>query len=214
MAVRRSSDQRTVCINCCPMRTFSGTVISLVLVFPIYYYRFFRKTLKYVRLGDLDFDNDDDGAQYQEVNVSEIVKHPDYNASSYYNGIALLKLETPVTFNDFVGPACLQTEKELNRTDKNLVLASWGRFGFACERSSQLLKSSVPLSSQESCNNSYKNANRRRLKNGIDEAQHICAYDPESFCVITSRFNNIPIRLTCILLGHRWFTAADGQTCW
>ena len=48
----------------------------------------------------------------QTVLVQRFVKHPGYNASTYFNDIALIELSRPVRFNDHVQPVCLPSEDE------------------------------------------------------------------------------------------------------
>jgi hypothetical protein len=36
-----------------------------------------------------------------------VLKHPSYNSSNYLNDVAILQLTQPVTFNQYVQPACL-----------------------------------------------------------------------------------------------------------
>jgi len=40
-------------------------------------------------------------------NVSEWIKHPDYDASSILNDISLIKLEKPIQFTKTISPICL-----------------------------------------------------------------------------------------------------------
>jgi len=60
--------------------------------------------------------------------VREIVQrilHPNYKAPSMYNDIGLYRLSTPVQFNRFVFPACINTEVQL--TAKQAIAIGWGR---------------------------------------------------------------------------------------
>lgn len=143
-----------------------------------------RTAVRYVRLGDLDFESDDDGAQYQQIAVSVILQYHDYNQEDVYHNITLLKLVKPAILNDFVGPACLQTEQRLYLDEGRLELASWGRIDLFSERSTHLLKYAAELSSYELCNISYSNVTYKHKKIVVVEEQHICAYDPENLCVI------------------------------
>ncbi|XP_019747943.1 tryptase-like, partial [Hippocampus comes] len=43
----------------------------------------------------------------QNRSVSLIISHPDFNSSTSDNDVALLRLSSPVTFNDFIGSVCL-----------------------------------------------------------------------------------------------------------
>ncbi|XP_019747942.1 trypsin-1-like [Hippocampus comes] len=43
----------------------------------------------------------------QNRSVSLIISHPDFNSSTFDNDVALVKLSSPVTFNNFIGSICL-----------------------------------------------------------------------------------------------------------
>ena len=64
-----------------------------------------------------------DGAG-QSAFVEKITLHESYNPSTVDNDIAILKLKTPLTFNDKVQPACLP-EASLVPTGK-AVASGWG----------------------------------------------------------------------------------------
>lgn len=51
---------------------------------------------KYVRLGEQNLLTDDDGAKPVDYTITEIIRHPQYKISSYYNDIALFKLDRSV----------------------------------------------------------------------------------------------------------------------
>ncbi|XP_034073653.1 vitamin K-dependent protein C [Gymnodraco acuticeps] len=82
-----------------------------------------------VRLGDyerLRFEG-------TEVNlkVLEYFKHPNYNTRTYDNDIALLRLETPAPFSEFILPACLPSsdlaERVLHLNGTATVVSGWGK---------------------------------------------------------------------------------------
>lgn len=41
------------------------------------------------------------------IEVVDVSLHPEYIENGFINDIALLRLERPVTYNDFVRPVCL-----------------------------------------------------------------------------------------------------------
>lgn len=57
-----------------------------------------------------------------EIEVAEIVTHPQYNSTTYYNNIALLKLAEKPNFSDSLRPACLHFD---NHIPKGLLVAHW-----------------------------------------------------------------------------------------
>ncbi|CAF1083584.1 unnamed protein product [Adineta steineri] len=60
----------------------------------------------------------------QERNVNSIVIHPDWNRESLVNDLAILRLDKPVKFNDYVQPACLPGPDPLSKS--NVMLIGWG----------------------------------------------------------------------------------------
>ena len=61
-----------------------------------------------MRVGDLKLNDTTEDARPQIRGVAEIIMHPDYNVRrSKYHNIGLLKLDSPVTFDSYVKPACL-----------------------------------------------------------------------------------------------------------
>ena len=68
-----------------------------------------------VRLGELKEGNDEFGDPV-DVQVTRIVKHPNYKPRTVYNDIALLKLARPVTFSTRIRPACLYGSSTVDRT--------------------------------------------------------------------------------------------------
>jgi Trypsin len=49
-----------------------------------------------VRLGDLNLNSSLDDKYAQQLDIVEMIRHPEYKSSSAYNDIALLRLKTPV----------------------------------------------------------------------------------------------------------------------
>lgn len=67
---------------------------------------------------------------FKVVKIS-IHQRYDQNSKGQYNDIALLKLEKPVEFNEFIQPICLPIDEELNNryNQDTMVVAGWGRTG-------------------------------------------------------------------------------------
>ena len=68
---------------------------------------------------------DDDGTT---LDVTKIVRHPDYEGQSMVNDIAMLKLVNPLTFNENVKPVCKPTPGETYE-GKNALIIGWGTLG-------------------------------------------------------------------------------------
>lgn len=87
-----------------------------------------RTFARWVRLGDLNYLNDTDGARPKDYKVVQRVIHPKYRSPSLYYDIALFRLEKNVEYSEFVRPTCLNTNQFLNPT--TLVASGWGQTDF------------------------------------------------------------------------------------
>lgn len=52
-----------------------------------------------VRIGDHDLHSHDDDSSPQDINIANMILHPNYTSKSVYNDIALLHLATTVRYN-------------------------------------------------------------------------------------------------------------------
>jgi len=63
----------------------------------------------------------------QKVKVEQVIIHPGYNENDIsYNDIALLKLETPLEFNNGIQPICLPKASQAWGADDTFLLSGWG----------------------------------------------------------------------------------------
>ncbi|KDR24454.1 serine protease snake-like [Zootermopsis nevadensis] len=118
------------------------------------------------RLGDLNLKLSNEGAKPVNYLVVNIIRHPDYKPPAKYNDIALLKLDRPVEFNEFIRPACLYTRDtfDINKT----VATGWGQIDFAEKKSDVLLKVGISIIDNKLCNELYKmDETTKKLGNGI-----------------------------------------------
>ncbi|XP_055630686.1 serine protease easter-like [Toxorhynchites rutilus septentrionalis] len=95
-----------------------------------------------------------------DIPIERKIPHPSYNPQSreQYNDIALLRLEQPVAYTDFIKPICLPNTAELRTKSTvglKLHVAGWGRT--ATERFSNV-KQKVRVDGVDltSCNEVYK----------------------------------------------------------
>ncbi|XP_063368860.1 serine proteinase stubble-like isoform X1 [Cydia amplana] len=89
--------------------------------------------------------------------VSEIRVHPQYNASSYSRDVGVLKLRERVTYSDFVRPACLWPDNEVDLTNvigKKGSVVGWG-FDDKGVATEELTLVEMPVVDQETCIRSY-----------------------------------------------------------
>ncbi|XP_017351041.1 vitamin K-dependent protein C isoform X1 [Ictalurus punctatus] len=107
-----------------------------------------------VRLGDykrLKFEESE-----VTLPVVKIVPHPKYNSLTVDNDIALLRLESPVTFSTYIVPACLPSrdlaERVLHLNGTMTVVTGWGKYKEGTmSYSSDLKHISLPLVEQSEC---------------------------------------------------------------
>ena len=57
--------------------------------------------------------------------LSRWINHPSYNAKSYDNDFAIIKLASPVSFSDRVSPICLPSAST-NYDNKVATVTGWG----------------------------------------------------------------------------------------
>jgi len=76
-------------------------------------------------LGEHDVTIDDESLITIDVDVTEMIRHPDYSAITYNNDIALLRLASPVDTSLYV-PACLPKAGS-DYVDKLVWVLGWGR---------------------------------------------------------------------------------------
>ncbi|KAK9737469.1 Trypsin [Popillia japonica] len=127
--------------------------------------------VKIVRLGDLDLKSDDDNAQPQQFSVSETIFHPEYETESHYHDIGLIKLDSPVKYDSFVRPACLETSSDLQ--DTKFIATGWGSVEFAGPNSDTLQKVDLDYFPEERCNQVF--GPQRQLKSGVNKTIQFCA---------------------------------------
>ncbi|XP_063911591.1 serine protease snake-like [Zophobas morio] len=106
----------------------------------------------------------------QEFKIANNIVHPEYSPSSNYHDIGLIQLWTPIKFNSFVRPACLNPNFHIPVA--KVVATEWNRTENTENSSEDLLKVTLDIADYELCNNSYPATSR--LKNGIINDMHLC----------------------------------------
>jgi len=61
-----------------------------------------------------------------EIRVKKVINHPNYNSKTNDNDIAILKLESPLTFNENVKPACLPDSSFTPGHEQSAFVSGWG----------------------------------------------------------------------------------------
>ncbi|XP_072309091.1 ST14 transmembrane serine protease matriptase a [Eucyclogobius newberryi] len=92
------------------------------------------------------------GSMVQKRTLKRIIPHPYYNHYTFDNDIALMELESPVTFSDYIKPICLPSPQYVFPTGSTVWITGWGATregGFAA---SVLQKAQVRTINDDVCN--------------------------------------------------------------
>lgn len=112
-----------------------------------------------VRLGEWDVNRDDEFYPYVELNIREIIIHPDFQASSLVNDLALLRLDSAIDPQQMphIAPACLATPDE-TFAQQRCWLAGWGKDAFGQQGTFQnvLKKVDLPVINRQECENALR----------------------------------------------------------
>ncbi|XP_076253254.1 serine protease snk-like, partial [Rhynchophorus ferrugineus] len=128
---------------------------------------YYRNPLKTIRINSATLDNPTEA--YTDIEVEKTYIHPNYNLSSQYDDIALLKLNK-------IAPGYARPAQLHNTTDipSNILTATgWGRTDFAGPTSNDLLEVVLKTYTFSECSAFYRKNNR--LANGLDDNTQLCA---------------------------------------
>ncbi|XP_015174244.1 PREDICTED: venom protease-like [Polistes dominula] len=156
-----------------PVYLCGGTLISSRHIVTAAHCVYNRRDLYMVRLGDLDLESDNDGADPIDVLIEDKIIHPQYDPSSHVNDIAILRLAEEIPFSRNIHPICLPISEPLlhsNFYNTFPFIAGWGAIYFNGPASSKLLESQVPVVRQEKCKNAFKS-----FTNAVIDDRIICA---------------------------------------
>jgi len=82
----------------------------------------------------------------QHMTIEKIITHPKYVPETYDYDLALIKLQSPLTYNNRVGPVCLP--KFEFAVDTECYVKGWGHTEYGGNVSQVLKQAQVPLSLQ------------------------------------------------------------------
>lgn len=108
-----------------------------------------------------------------QFNVAQHIPYPEYRSSSNYDDIALVRLNRPVVFSQYIRPACLP--KSAVTGTRKAIATGWGQVEYEGASSNSLLKVTLELFQYAECNATYKTNVNRRLRNGIIDQTQVCA---------------------------------------
>lgn len=107
----------------------------------------------YVRLGEYSFDVANE-TRTRDFRVSEIRQHIDFDAATYENDIAILKLIRPSLFNSYIWPICMPPMSGTYEGKRGVVIG-WGTQFFGGPFSSTLMEVTVPIWNNDDCQQKY-----------------------------------------------------------
>uniref|UniRef100_A0A3P9AXH9 Zgc:100868 n=1 Tax=Maylandia zebra TaxID=106582 RepID=A0A3P9AXH9_9CICH len=89
--------------------------------------------------------------------VTQIIKHPNYNSGTNDNDVCLLRLSSPVTFNNYISPVCLAASDSIFYSGVNSWVTGWGNIGEGVSLPSpqNLMEVEVPVVGNRQCNCDY-----------------------------------------------------------
>nr|ATU82416.1 venom S1 protease with CUB domain 6 [Lethocerus distinctifemur] len=127
---------------------------------------FFNKTGRFnLVVGEHDIRNKSETPATQVIAIQEYVIHSEYDPVKFYNDIALIVVEQPIVFSQYVGPACLPSG-QLSIDKEYVKIIGWGRTPETPNGSPILQKVNLKVVPQDLC---------KRLWDSLDPRQ-LCTY--------------------------------------
>lgn len=90
--------------------------------------------------------------------VVKIIVHEKYSSNRYDNDIALMKLDSPVTYSDYIVPACIPTTASDNGGETGIA-SGWGRVSGSGPVSPILLEVKLPILDRNRCKSQWSQVN-------------------------------------------------------
>ncbi|XP_046624539.1 serine proteinase stubble-like [Neodiprion virginianus] len=115
-----------------------------------------------IRVGEYDFSSVQERLPFVERAVARKVVHPKYNFFTYEYDLALVRLETSLTFAPHISPICLPASDDL-LIGENATVTGWGRLSEGGTLPSVLQEVSVPIVSNDKCKSMFLRAGRHEF---------------------------------------------------
>ncbi|CAD7092804.1 unnamed protein product [Hermetia illucens] len=129
---------------------------------------------KYVLLGELDIESENDDAKPERFGISSLIPHPNYKHPKVYDDIGLIKLDKKVELSPYIRPACLPTVSD--EPEKKALVSGWALVDRTKSKPGPqyLMKQVLERFTHQECNTTYNRQNNRRLPEGIRDQTQIC----------------------------------------
>jgi len=118
----------------------------------------------------------------KEVNVKQIITHPDYNSTNFSNDVALLELETAIPANFIIPMMTTDQEEGLASPSTNAIVSGWGGLkGYEPDQQGPdggqtfpdvLQYVEIPIVSNETCEGSESQICAGAAEGGRDSCQN------------------------------------------
>uniref|UniRef100_A0A3P9J8S8 Peptidase S1 domain-containing protein n=1 Tax=Oryzias latipes TaxID=8090 RepID=A0A3P9J8S8_ORYLA len=98
-----------------------------------------------------------------------IIVHENYNKQTQDNDVSLLKLASPVTFNDYISPVCLAEQGSNFPSGTTVWVTGFGTLSSGGSTASSLQEVSVPIVSNSQCSSSYSSLTSNMMCAGLTQ---------------------------------------------
>ncbi|KAL0972693.1 hypothetical protein UPYG_G00193570 [Umbra pygmaea] len=113
----------------------------------------------------------------QKRNLRQVISHPNYNAYTFDNDIALMQLDSPVAYSGYIQPICLPAASHTFPAGNPVWITGWGATREGGSAASVLQKAQVRIINSTVCNQLMKGQITSRmmcagvLTGGVDACQ-------------------------------------------
>ncbi|KAK2846663.1 hypothetical protein Q5P01_009662 [Channa striata] len=92
------------------------------------------------------------GNSVMKRNLKQIIPHPNYNSYTFDNDIALMELESPVTYSEYIKPICLPASSHDFPAGNSVWITGWGATREGGSAATVLQKAQVRIINSTVCN--------------------------------------------------------------
>jgi enterokinase len=89
--------------------------------------------------------------------VTKVIMHPSYSPTYWRNDIALMKLDTPITYSNYIVPACIPSSSA-SFPGKQSIATGWGTTSSGGSVSRYLMQVQMPFLTDARCKQKYAQA--------------------------------------------------------